>query len=52
MKNKTRKIILLDEEMEKIIGTICNSAFKYSGLQIFSEVKTLINSIKEESLKN
>ena len=43
-----RKIIILDEEMDKILGNVCDAALKGSGMQIISSVNAVIEAVAEE----
>ena len=44
-----KKIVVLDESMDKILGTICDLALKGSGMQAINSVNTLIDAIEEDS---
>jgi len=48
----TRKIIVVDPDMDAKLGAVCNSALKLSGLDLLSDVTTLINSVKEEAFED
>jgi hypothetical protein len=44
----TRKIIVLDDEIEKHITAICDAALKNLGMQMISNVNKVASSIEEE----
>ena len=44
-----KKIVILDEAMDKVLGTICDLALKGAGMQAVSSVNTLIDAIEEDS---
>lgn len=44
-----RKVIIVDEEMDKALGNICDAALKGSGMQVVTAVNSLIESVIEES---
>lgn len=46
MSNK--KVIVIDEEIDKALGNICDAALRGSGMQIVGAVNTLIESVVEE----
>ena len=51
MENKTRKLIVIDENMDKVIGAVCDAALKASGLQVISNVNDIIEGIVEEQFE-
>jgi len=46
----TRKIIVIDEELDRALGTVCDAALKAAGMQILPAVSTMIKSIVEEDV--
>jgi hemerythrin len=44
----TRKIIVVDEEIHKMLVNICDAALKWSGIQMLSAVNQVVGSVKEE----
>jgi hypothetical protein len=44
-----KKIIVVDEEMDKILGNVCDAALKGSGMQIVAAVNVVIEAVSEES---
>lgn len=47
----TRKLIVIDPDTDSKLGAIASAALKTSGLEMLSDVNTLINSIIEEPLE-
>ena len=43
-----RKIVIIDEEMDKILGSVCDAALKGSCMQIVSSVNAVIEAVSEE----
>ncbi len=43
-----RKIIVLDEEMDKVLGTVCDAALKGLGMQVIGAVNAVIEAVLEE----
>jgi hypothetical protein len=52
MEQKLRKIIVVDEVIDKVITNICNAALKFDGLPMIVNVNAIKGSIKEEELKS
>ena len=44
----SRKIIVVDEEIHKILVNICDAALKWSGIQMLSAVNKVVGSVKED----
>jgi hypothetical protein len=44
-----KKHIILDEEQDKLLASICDSALKFHGMQIFNVVQKLISAVEEFS---
>jgi len=43
-----RKIIVLDEEMDKVLGSVCDAALKGAGMQMIGSVNAVIEAVLEE----
>jgi hypothetical protein len=43
-----RKVVVIDEEMDKILGNVCDAALKGSGMQIVASVNAVIEAVSEE----
>jgi hypothetical protein len=43
-----RKIIIVDEEMDRTLANICDAALKWSGMQMLSAVNRVVGSVKED----
>jgi len=43
-----RKVVVIDEEMDKILGSVCDAALKGAGMQIVSSVNAVIEAVSEE----
>jgi len=43
-----RKIIVVDEEMDKTLGSVCDAALKGLGMQIIGSVNAVIEAVLEE----
>jgi hypothetical protein len=46
----TRKVIIVDELIDKAISNICNAALKYEGLSMVASVNAVKCSIIEEQV--
>ena len=44
-----RKIIVINEEVDKMLGSICDAALKGAGMQIIQSVNSVIEAVVEES---
>lgn len=44
----SRKIIVVDEEIHKMLVSICDAALKWSGIQMLSAVNQVVGSVKED----
>jgi hypothetical protein len=44
-----KRHIIIDEERDKLLASICDSALKSNGMQSFNLVQQLISSIQEFS---
>lgn len=44
-----RKVIVINEDIDKMLGNICDAALKGSGMQIISSVNALIDAVVEDS---
>jgi hypothetical protein len=44
----TRKVIVIDKDIDMKLGAVCNAALKNEGLEVYEDVNTLIRSIEEE----
>ncbi len=47
---ETRKVIVVDEVIERALSNICNSALKFDGLSMVSSVNAVKESVKEEQI--
>lgn len=45
---RTRKIIVIDQEADTNLGTICNTALKNVGIEVFQDVTAIISAVTEE----
>jgi hypothetical protein len=45
---ENRKIIVVSEDTEKTINNICDSALKFSGMQIRGHINGILKSVKEK----
>lgn len=45
---ENRKIIIVDEVIERVLANICNAALKYEGLPMIGSVNAVKDAIKEE----
>jgi len=43
-----RKIIVINEEMDKVLGSICDAALKGAGMQMMPAVNAVIEAVAEE----
>jgi hypothetical protein len=48
----TRKILVVDDSIDKSLTTICNAALKMEGLQMLACVNAVKKAITEESIEN
>lgn len=46
----TRKIIVIDEELDSIMGAICDSALKGAGMNMLASVSKMVESVIEEDI--
>lgn len=44
-----KKVIYVDEEMDKVLGNVCDAALKGSGMQIVAAVNAVIEAVSEEA---
>lgn len=44
----SRKIIIVDEEIDQTLVRICDAALKWSGIQMLSAVNKVVGSVKED----
>lgn len=45
---ESRKVIVIDEVIERVLANICNAALKYEGLPMIGSVNAVKDAIKEE----
>jgi hypothetical protein len=43
-----RKIIIVDEEIDRMLSHICDAALKWSGMQMLSAVNRVVGSMQED----
>jgi len=47
---ETRKIIIIDEDVDKILTNIYDAALKFAGMQIRVSINSILQAIKEEQI--
>lgn len=48
---QTRKILVIDKDIDEKLGSVCNAALKNAGMDVCEDVNVLIYSIVEENLE-
>lgn len=43
-----RKIVVIDQLVEKAMDEVCDAALKFAGIKMFSYIQTLSNAVKME----
>ena len=44
----TRKVLVIDKEMDQHLGIVCNAALKNAGMDVYQDVNSLIYSFIDE----
>ena len=43
-----RKIIVINDQIEKALSAVCDAALKYAGMQLIGAVNAVANAVQEE----
>jgi hypothetical protein len=49
---KTRKIIVVDREIDRILDNVCDAALKFGGMQLRATITAIKNGVREEEIKS